>query len=177
MLVRLLVSLILIYLSSCSFSSEEVEIITIDKSFYIQDLDENTDELNKKSAINEVDDKPIEKKIEVVKTYKLPVNASIIDNFSSELPGIIFNTKYKEPVRAINKGKVVYINDDKIGEMVIIIRHPLGFYSVYNNNYEILVAKGDYVNKSKVIATTSKKPFYFEMKKFKTPINPINYLE
>jgi lipoprotein NlpD len=39
-------------------------------------------------------------------------------------------------------------------------------------NQTLQVQSGDKVKKGQVIATTGKNNFYFEMKKFETPINP-----
>jgi lipoprotein NlpD len=44
-------------------------------------------------------------------------------------------------------------------------------------NQTLQVQSGDKVKKGQVIATTGKNNFYFEMKKFETPINPIKYLK
>jgi lipoprotein NlpD len=60
---------------------------------------------------------------------------------------------------------------------MIIIRHPLGFYSTYTQTQSLLVALGDEIIKDQVIALTNSKPFYFEMKKFKQAINPLIYLK
>ncbi len=60
---------------------------------------------------------------------------------------------------------------------MIIIKHPLGFYSTYTQNQSLKVKDGDNVTKGQVIALTSNNDFYFEMKKFETPINPLKYLK
>jgi lipoprotein NlpD len=60
---------------------------------------------------------------------------------------------------------------------MIIIKHPLGFYSTYTQNQSLKVKHGDKIKKGQVIALTGKGDFYFEMKKFETPINPLKYLK
>jgi len=72
---------------------------------------------------------------------------------------------------------VVYSGDKmtSYGKM-IIIKHAYGFYSIYNQNQEIYVSEGDNIEKGQVIAITGNKPFYFEMKKYEEPINPLKYL-
>jgi lipoprotein NlpD len=40
----------------------------------------------------------------------------------------------------------------------------------------LLVSEGDEIEKGQVIAITGNKPFYFEMKKYEEPINPLKYL-
>ena len=59
---------------------------------------------------------------------------------------------------------------------MIIIKHAYGFYSIYNQNQEIYVSEGDSIKKGQVISITGNKPFYFEMKKYEEPINPLKYL-
>ena len=59
---------------------------------------------------------------------------------------------------------------------MIIIKHAYGFYSIYNQNQEIYVSEGDSIEKGQVISITGNKPFYFEMKKYEEPINPLKYL-
>jgi lipoprotein NlpD len=59
---------------------------------------------------------------------------------------------------------------------MIIIKHSYGFYSIYNQNQELLVSEGDSIEKGQLIALTGDKPFYFEMKKYEEPINPLKYL-
>jgi lipoprotein NlpD len=81
-------------------------------------------------------------------------------------------------VRAVKDGMVVYSgNKNKKNGKTIIIKHALGFYSSYMQNQTLQVQSGDKVKKGQVIATTGKNNFYFEMKKFETPINPIKYLK
>jgi lipoprotein NlpD len=72
---------------------------------------------------------------------------------------------------------VVYSGDRmaSYGKMVII-KHSYGFYSIYNQNQELLVSEGDTIEKGQLIALTGDKPFYFEMKKYEEPINPLKYL-
>jgi len=60
---------------------------------------------------------------------------------------------------------------------MIVIRHPLGFYSTYTQSQSLRVSVGDKIKKNQVIASTNSHPFYFEMKKFKQTINPLKYLK
>ncbi len=64
----------------------------------------------------------------------------------------------------------------KYGKM-IIIKHPLGFYSAYAQNHTLRVIKGDEVRQADIIALTGKTDFHFKMRKFKTPIDPLKYLK
>ena len=118
-------------------------------------------------------------KVKVNKNWSLPVEASILKVYSvkDNHLGLTFNNSEGQEVRAVRKGEVVYSGDKmtSYGKM-IIIKHAYGFYSIYNQNQSLLVSEGDIIDKGQLIATTSNKPFYFEMKKYEEPINPLKYL-
>ena len=113
------------------------------------------------------------------KNWSLPVDAEILKKFSIENnhPGVTYDNVLGQDVRAVRKGEVVYSGDKmtSYGKM-IIIKHAYGFYSIYNQNQEIYVSEGDNIEKGQLIAITGNKPFYFEMKKYEEPINPLKYL-
>ena len=113
------------------------------------------------------------------KNWSLPVDAEILKKFSVENnhPGLTYDNVLGQDVRSVRKGEVVYSGDKmtSYGKM-IIIKHAYGFYSIYNQNQEIYVSEGDSIEKGQVIAITGNKPFYFEMKKYEEPINPLKYL-
>ena len=113
------------------------------------------------------------------KNWSLPVDAEILKKFSIENnhPGLTYDNVLGQDVRAVRKGEVVYSGDKmtSYGKM-IIIKHAYGYYSIYNQNQEIYVSEGDSIEKGQVIAVTGNKPFYFEMKKYEEPINPLKYL-
>jgi len=113
------------------------------------------------------------------KNWSLPVDAEILKKFSIENnhPGLTYDNVLGQDVRAVRKGEVVYSGDKmtSYGKM-IIIKLAYGFYSIYNQNQEIYVSEGDSIEKGQVIAITGNKPFYFEMKKYEEPINPLKYL-
>ena len=109
----------------------------------------------------------------------MPVDSSILKNYSEKDGhfGLTYNNSSGQEVRAVRKGEVVYSGDRmaSYGKM-IIIKHSYGFYSIYNQNQELLVSEGDTIEKGQLIALTGDKPFYFEMKKYEEPINPLKYL-
>jgi putative glycosyltransferase (TIGR04372 family) len=128
-----------------------------------------------------LDDNQNNSKANIVSNYKnwcLPVDAEILKKFSIENnhPGLTYGSELGQDVRAVRKGKVVYSGDKmtSYGKM-IIIKHAYGFYSIYNQNQEIYVSEGDSIEKGQVIAITGNNPFYFEMKKYEEPINPLRY--
>ena len=151
-------------LSGC-LTNEPGQVTVVEKSFN-KVLDDNQNNSKAKAAGEN-------------KNWSLPVDAEILKKFSIENnhPGLTYNNVLGQDVRAVRKGEVVYSGDKmtSYGKM-IIIKHAYGFYSIYNQNHEIYVSEGDSVNKGQVVAITGSKPFYFEMKKYEEPINPLKYL-
>ena len=146
-------------------TNEPGQVTVVEKSFN-KVLDDNQNNSKAKAASDN-------------KNWSLPVDAEILKKFSIENnhPGLTYDNVLGQDVRAVRKGEVVY-SGDKItsyGKM-IIIKHAYGFYSIYNQNQEIYVSEGDSIDKGQVIAVTGNKPFYFEMKKYEEPINPLKYL-
>ncbi len=146
-------------------TNEPGQVTVVEKSFN-KILDDNQNNSKVKAASDN-------------RNWSLPVDAEILKKFSIENnhPGLTYDNVLGQDVRAVRKGEVVY-SGDKItsyGKM-IIIKHAYGFYSIYNQNQEIYVSEGDSIDKGQVIAVTGNKPFYFEMKKYEEPINPLKYL-
>jgi len=146
-------------------TNDSGQVTVVEKSFN-KVLDDNQNNSKTKAASNN-------------KNWSLPVDAEILKKFSVENnhPGLTYDNVLGQDVRAVRKGEVVYSGDKmtSYGKM-IIIKHAYGFYSIYNQNQEIYVSEGDSIEKGQVIAITSNKPFYFEMKKYEEPINPLKYL-
>ncbi len=176
MLAKIIITLIVsTTLAGCFSSSTKTKVIIVDKSSNQQNINQG------RFADNSNNHKT--QKQEVVKktskrSWSIPVEAKVIKTFSKKHTGLTFNTKPGQQVKAIRDGKVVYASDKmKSHGKMITIRHPLGFYSSYTQNAQLLVANGDTITKGQVIATTGDKPFYFEMIKFEQAINPLKYLK
>lgn len=165
---------IFIYASliGCFSSSPKRPVIIIDKSTGLENI-------NPSSFAEHI--KPetiIAKKIAIRKNKSIPVAGEVIKYFSKKHQGLTFGTYSGQAVRAIRKGVVVYSGDKiKSHGKMIIIKHPLGFYSSYIRNETLKVQSGDKVKKEQIIALTGEDNFYFEMKKFETLINPLEYLK
>ena len=161
---KLINLLLLIFLSSC-LTNQPGQVTVEEKSFNVIDV-KSSKTSSKSSKTN-------------VKDWSLPVDASILKNYSEKDGhfGLTYNNSSGQEVRAVRKGEVVYSGDRmaSYGKM-IIIKHSYGFYSIYNQNQELLVSEGDTIKKGQLIALTGDKPFYFEMKKYEEPINPLKYL-
>ena len=161
---KYLILLLSLILSGC-LTNDPGQVTVVEKSFN-KVLDDNQNNLKAKVGSNN-------------KNWSLPVDAEILKKFSVENnhPGLTYDNVLGQDVRAVRKGEVVYSGDKmtSYGKM-IIIKHAYGFYSIYNQNQEIYVSEGDSIEKGQVISITSNKPFYFEMKKYEEPINPLKYL-
>ncbi len=174
MLIKFLPLGLVFLLTTGCFSSQQ-EIIIVEKSTNLQNISQQ------KFANNTTKTRKTKQKI-VKKTnrWSIPVEGNISKTFSTRNKhlGLTFDTKTGQNVRAIRDGKVVYVgNKMKSHGKMIIIRHPFGFYSSYTQNKALMVENNDAVTKGQIIAITSKVPFYFEMKKFKQPIDPLKYLK
>ena len=162
---KLINLLLLIFLSGC-LTNQPGQVTVEEKSFNV--IDVKSSKTSSKSS-----------KTNIKKDWSLPVDASILKNYSEKDGhfGLTYNNSSGQEVRAVRKGEVVYSGDRmaSYGKM-IIIKHSYGFYSIYNQNQELLVSEGDTIEKGQLIALTGDKPFYFEMKKYEDPISPLKSL-
>ncbi len=187
MLVKLVITaLVTVALSGCFSQSKKQAVIVVEKSSNLENIQQDRFKLDSEPVKTQKKEKQANTKTLTKKAksktnssaWSIPVNAKVIKTFSKDHQGLTFSTKPGQKVRAIRDGKVVYVGDKmKSHGKMIIIRHPLGFYSTYTQNKHLLVANGDDVTKGQLIASTSNAPFYFEMEKFKQPINPLKYLK
>jgi lipoprotein NlpD len=162
---KLLTLLLLIFLSGC-FTNDAGQVTVVEKSFNkIESEQQQTKSKTSKSNVSN--------------NWSLPIDSTVLKNYSEKDNhfGLTYNNSAGQEVRAIRKGEVVYSGDKmtSYGKM-IIIKHAYGFYSIYNQNQELLVSEGDIIEKGGLIALTSDKPFYFEMKLEEEPMNPLKYL-
>jgi murein DD-endopeptidase MepM/ murein hydrolase activator NlpD len=106
-----------------------------------------------------------------------PINGNITTKNHQE--GLIIYAELNTPVKAIGKGKVIYADNDK-GDYgnLIIIKHSDGYLSAYAHNNNLLVKKGEQVNKGQTIAKVgqtgkvNKPQLFFSMRQGKNSINP-----
>jgi len=119
----------------------------------------------------------------------LPAKGRVISAFGSRETGetnkgINIAVPEGTPVKAAEAGKVAYAGDDirKYGKLVII-QHDNGYISVYANNGELGVKKGDVVKRGQVIAKSgatgdvSSPQLHFEVRKGEQPVDPTKLLE
>ena len=162
---KLITLVVFICLSGC-LPNQPGQVVVEEKSF---NMVETSSQVSKTQS----------KKTDVKKNWSLPVDSPIQKNYSEKDGhyGLTFDNAPGQEVRSVRNGEVVYSGDRmaSYGKM-IIIKHAYGFYSIYNQNQELLVSEGDAIEKGELIAITGDKPFYFEMKKYEEPINPLKYL-
>ena len=163
-------------LSGC-LTNDPNSVVVVDKSFNKANASSGyvveTLETNSSSSISESG-------LGTDSSWSIPVDAEILKKYSPENQhsGITFATYAGQEVRSIRDGTVVYSGSKmkSYGKM-IIIKHSFGFYSSYTQNQVLHTREGDQVKKGQVIAITGNQPFYFEMKKYSDPINPLKYLK
>ena len=162
---KLITLVIFVSLSGC-LTNQPGQVVVEEKSFNLVESSSQVSTTKTKKTI-------------IKKNWSLPVESPILKNYSEQDGhyGLTFDNISGQEVRAVRKGEVVYSGDRmaSYGKM-IILKHAYGFYSIYNQNQELLVREGDTIEKGELIAITGDKPFYFEMKKYEEPINPLKYL-
>ncbi|BAS68081.1 murein hydrolase activator EnvC family protein [Bathymodiolus septemdierum thioautotrophic gill symbiont] len=171
-------------LIGCFSDGQRKRVIIIDKSTSVENISPNRlpNLVQPKKTVTKthkkINKKPLTNKT-IIKRKKelLPVTGKVIKSFSKKNQGITIATQPGQAVHAIRKGIVVYSGKIKRHGKMIIIKHALGFYSTYTQNQTLKVQSGDKVTKGQIIALTGKNNFYFEMKKFETPIDPLKYLK
>jgi len=97
--------------------------------------------------------------------------------------GIDISAPKGTPIRAAEKGKVIYSDNGISGYgNLIIIQHSGGFHTVYGHNLRNRVDVDERVNKWQVIAEVGNSGrstgyhLHFEMRKNERAVDPMNYL-
>ena len=180
-------SVLYLLLAGC-FTNDPNKVIVEDRSFNKQNAVSSFEvedaqtiiESTKSAKVSIAKIEPEKKKAKQKSSWFIPVDAEILKKYSPDEQhlGITFATEPNQEVRAIRDGTVAYSGSKmkSYGKM-IIIKHAFGFYSSYTQNQLLRAREGDQVEKGQVIALTGKNPFYFEMKKYSDPINPLKYLK
>ncbi len=118
-----------------------------------------------------------------------PVLGRILASFgqregTSVSDGIDIMVPEGTPVKAASDGVVIYAGDGlKEFGQTVLIRHDNGLVTVYGNNSQLLVQRGQKVRRGEEIAKSgmsgdAKSPkLHFEVRKNSAPVNPTKYLE
>ena len=92
--------------------------------------------------------------------------------------GVVINTAYGTPVRAISAGRVAFADWLQGFGFITIIDHDEGYMSLYGHNQALYKQAGDWVEAGEVIATVgdsggqANSGLYFEIRHQGKPINP-----
>ncbi len=96
--------------------------------------------------------------------------------------GIDISAQEGSPIRAIERGEVIYSDQLRGYGNLIILRHPGGFASVYSHNRKNLVREGQKVAKGEVIGEVGRTGrvsgphLHFEIRKDNVARDPLFYL-
>jgi lipoprotein NlpD len=138
---------------------------------------QNRKDSQKKSII------PFKDKKKLTLNFDWPMQGKVLRSFSpSHNKGIDIAGKQKQSVKATEAGTVVYGGQGLIGfGQLLIIKHNAFYLSAYANNSQLLVKKGQYVQKGQLIAEVGKagikrSSLHFEIRKNGKPLNPLNFL-
>jgi murein DD-endopeptidase MepM/ murein hydrolase activator NlpD len=121
-----------------------------------------------------------------VNGFLWPVNGTINSGFGlrgvSSHDGIDIGAPEGTPIRAIERGEVIYSDQLRGYGNMVIIRHMDGFVSVYAHNEANLVREGQTVSRGEIIArvgTTGRVTgphLHFEIRRNNTVQDPLRYL-
>jgi len=116
--------------------------------------------------------------------FRWPARGRVIQTFTSGgNDGINIALPEGTQVKAAEAGVVAYAGNGLKGYgNLVLIKHPNGFVSAYAHNGEINVKAGDQVTRGQTIAKSGQTgdvptpQLHFELRKGKTPVDPMNYL-
>jgi murein DD-endopeptidase MepM/ murein hydrolase activator NlpD len=116
--------------------------------------------------------------------FRWPARGRVIQNFATGgNDGINIALPEGTQVKAAEAGVVAYAGNGLKGYgNLVLIKHPNGFVSAYAHNGEISVKAGDQVTRGQTIAKSGQSgdvptpQLHFELRKGKTPVDPMNYL-
>jgi len=121
-------------------------------------------------------------------SFRWPVKGRVISQFGARPDGghndgIDLAVPQGTPVQAAENGVVAYAGSELKGYgNLVLIRHANNWVSAYAHNEEILVKRGDKVNRGQVIAkagasgAVSQPLVHFELRKGSRPVDPTKYM-
>jgi murein DD-endopeptidase MepM/ murein hydrolase activator NlpD len=120
--------------------------------------------------------------------FAWPLNGRILAGYGAtpgggRNDGISIEAPRGAPIAAIEAGTVAYAGNELRGYgNLILIKHADGWISAYGHCHELLVKKGDQVNRGKVIAkvgatgNVNEPQLSFELRRGKQPVDPRQFL-
>ena len=120
------------------------------------------------------------------KGFIWPVNGIIHSNFgprgASAHDGIDIGAPQGTPIRAIERGEVIYSDQLRGYGKIVIVRHADGFVSVYAHNEANLVREGQIVSRGDILGRVGSTGrvtgphLHFEIRKNNSAQDPLRYL-
>lgn len=120
--------------------------------------------------------------------FRWPARGRIIAGFGKQSDGanndgINLAVPEGTPVKAAEKGTVIYAGNELQGYgNLVLIQHKDGWVSAYAHNSELLVKRGETVQRGQVIAkagatgSVSQPQLHFELRKGSQPVDPLPHL-
>ena len=121
-------------------------------------------------------------------SFRWPVRGRVIGEFGAKAggdrnDGINLAVPEGTSVKAAEDGEVIYAGNEVKGYgNLVLVRHADGWVSAYAHASDILVNRGDRVNRGQIIAragatgNVSQPQLHFELRKGKNPVDPKPYL-
>ena len=121
-------------------------------------------------------------------SFRWPVKGRVISGFGtkpdgSHNDGINISVPQGTPVKAAENGVVAYAGSKLKGYgNLVLVRHANNWVSAYANNEQLLVKRGEKVNRGQVVAkagatgTVSQPQVHFELRKGSLPVDPTKYM-
>jgi murein DD-endopeptidase MepM/ murein hydrolase activator NlpD len=120
--------------------------------------------------------------------FAWPVRGRVISSFGPATDGerndgINIAAMLGAPIHAAAAGTVTYAGDELKGYgNLVLIAHPGGYITAYAHAQDIVVARGDHVEKGQIIGTTGetggvdRPQLHFEIREGVKPLNPVRLL-
>lgn len=163
---------------------------TIDSiSQSVTDLKQQQIELAQKEALHLAE--KVEKKVSTFLKFKgsltRPLEGLLIWSYGS-LPdklnqyiftskGLLFKAQPKAAIRSVGPGVIIFSDVVPHWRETLIIQHDDHYYSVYAGLKEGPKKLKDAVEKNEIIGEALSEEFYFELRHFDNPINPISWFK
>lgn len=123
-----------------------------------------------------------------IRSFRWPVRGRIISEFGSKPngqhnDGINLAVPEGTSVKAAENGTVIYAGNELKGYgNLVLVRHSDGWVTAYAHNSELMVKRGESVNRGQIIAkagasgTVTQPQLHFELRKGSRPVDPMPYL-
>lgn len=124
-----------------------------------------------------------------IEKLRWPAKGQIMSGFGdndngSPNDGIDISLPAGTPIKAAENGVVIYSGSGlKEYGNTVLVRHDNGLVTVYGHASELIVKRGDNVNRGQVVAVSgmsgeaSRPKLHFEIRKNAKPVDPLSYLE